>query len=67
VVGGSIAAMVVSTASQISKGEIERIWLIFYPWSLIAAVAVPDRRIPWWLGAQVAVAVILQMGLLSKW
>jgi hypothetical protein len=66
-VGGSIAAMVVSTASQISKGEIERIWLIFYPWSLIAAVAVPDRRIPWWLGAQVAVAVILQMGLLSKW
>jgi methylthioxylose transferase len=66
-VAGSIAAMVASTASQISKGEIERIWLIFYPWALIAAVGVPNRWARWWLGAQVVLAVVLQMGLLSKW
>jgi hypothetical protein len=66
-VAGAIAAMMVSTASQISKGEIERIWLIFYPWVMISAVALPGRRVRWWLGAQVIVAVVLQMGLLSKW
>jgi methylthioxylose transferase len=66
-VGAAIAAMVVSTASQISKGEIERIWLIFYPWALVAVVALPARRVRWWLAAQLATAVILQMGLLSKW
>jgi hypothetical protein len=66
-VAGAIAAMVVSTASQISKGEIERIWLIFYPWALISAVALPSRRVRWWLGAQVLLAVVLQLGLLSKW
>jgi hypothetical protein len=66
-VGGALLAIIASTASQISKGEIERIWLIFYPWMLVAAVALPKRQVRWWLGAQLVLTVILQMGLLSKW
>ena len=45
VVGGAFAAIAVADISGMSKAEVERIWLPFLPWILLAAVALPsDRR-----------------------
>lgn len=49
--------------SLLSKGEVERIWLPFVPW--LALAAPPPRRGA--LAVQVAVALLLQAGLRSKW
>lgn len=36
IVGGGLAALITADLSQLSKAEVERIWLIFYPWLVIA-------------------------------
>ena len=65
VVGAGLLAIAVADASQYSKAEVERIWLIFYPWAAVAAVAmVRSRR---WIAIQAAVAIGLQLALVSKW
>ena len=65
VVGAAALCVVAADASQYSKAEVERIWLLFYPW-LVPAVA-SLRRPRRWLGAQAALAVGLQVALVSKW
>lgn len=70
VVGGALA-LLAAHASQYSRGEVERIWLLFYPWIAVAGGALlvsPNRR--WaarWVGAQAVVAIVLQAALVSKW
>jgi methylthioxylose transferase len=70
-VGGSLAALVVSHVSQYSKAEVERIWLLFYPWIAVAGAALVTvsnrRRTVVWLGAQAGCAIVLQAALVSKW
>jgi methylthioxylose transferase len=65
----ALAAVVVANASMLSKGEVERIWLPFTPWLVLAAavVATDERRARRWLWPQVAVAVVLQLVLDSPW
>ena len=46
-VGGGLAAVAIADLSGMSKGEVERIWLPFLPWVLLAAAALPQA-----LGAQ---------------
>jgi hypothetical protein len=59
----ALAAVAVADLSQMSRGEVERIWLPFVPW---IALAVPgDRRAL--LGLQVATALTLQALLASPW
>jgi hypothetical protein len=59
----ALAAVVVADLSQMSRGEVERIWLPFVPW---LALAVPgDRR--GLLGLQVGAALALQAVLASPW
>ena len=65
VVGAAALCVVAADVSQYSKAEVERIWLLFYPW-LVPATASLRRRRPW-LGAQAALAVGLQVALVSKW
>jgi methylthioxylose transferase len=65
VVGGALACIVAANASQYSKAEVERIWLLFFPW-LVPAVA-SLRRVRPWLAAQAVLAVGLQIALVSKW
>jgi hypothetical protein len=48
-----------------SKGETERIWLPFAPWLLVATAALRGSR--GWLGAQIALALALQLGVRSPW
>ena len=65
VVGAGALCIAAADASQYSKAEVERIWLLFYPWLLPAAVALGARRR--WLAAQATLAIGLQVALVSKW
>ncbi len=74
VVVGSVGMVAVATASQLSKGEVERIWLPFAPWLLLACGALgrrpgghdapPSRA---WLAAHLATGLGLQVALRSPW
>lgn len=58
-----LATVALANASLLSKGEVERIWLLFVPWLALAGPG--DRR--GWLAAQAAIALVLQAWLRSKW
>ena len=71
-VSGALLALAIAEVSQYSKGEVERIWLLAMPWLVPAAASLSSSterqdRIRYWLAAQVAVAVVLQAWLRSKW
>jgi len=59
----ALVAVVLAHLSQMSRGEVERIWLPFVPWLALAAPG--DRR--GWLAVQAAVALTLQSTLASAW
>jgi methylthioxylose transferase len=61
--GAAIVALVVADLSQLTRGEVERIWLPFVPW--LALVAPGDRRR--WLAGQAGVALVLQATIVSAW
>jgi hypothetical protein len=58
-----LVAVGLADLSQLTRGEVERIWLPFVPWLALAAPG--DRR--GWLGVQVGVALVLQSVLVSPW
>lgn len=70
-VGGALLAVLASHLSQYSRGEVERIWLLFYPWVAVAGGAVigvsARTRSAAWVGVQAAGAITLQAALVSKW
>lgn len=70
-VGGAASALAVSHLSKYTKGEVERIWLLFYPWIATAAAGLLAGRRRWVAVAVVAVqaaaAIVLQAALESKW
>jgi hypothetical protein len=61
--GTMLGAVVVANLSQMSRGEVERIWLPFVPWLALAAPG--DQR--GWLAAQAGLALLLQVALVSAW
>ncbi len=63
--GPMVAAIAVASLSGLSKGEVERIWLPFVPWILVATASLRPGR--GWLAAQLALAVALQAGVRSPW
>ncbi len=67
IVGGALVGVVAADVSGLSKGEVERIWLPFVPLLTVAAAGLPRPTIRWWLAAQAAAAVLLQIGLKSPW
>ena len=70
-VGAALTALLVSHLSQFTKGEVERIWLIFYPWIAVAGAALVQRSRRWSgaaaVGLQATCAIGLQAALLTKW
>ncbi len=78
-VGGALAALMIANLSQLSKAETERIWLLFYPWLVIAGAALvstfeckrmrlsADTVFAGWIAVQAAAAIMLQAALVSKW
>jgi hypothetical protein len=61
--GAVLGAVIAANLSQMSRGEVERIWLPFVP--LLALAAPGDRRV--WLAAQAGLAVLLQAALATAW
>jgi hypothetical protein len=59
----ALAAVAAADLSQMSRGEVERIWLPFVPWLALAA---PGDRRPW-LAVQAGVALVVQASLVSPW
>jgi hypothetical protein len=55
--------------SGLAKGEVERIWLPFVPWLVLAAapLATRSRGARGWLAAQLVAAALLQLVLRSPW
>ncbi len=76
-VGAALAAVIIADASGLSKGEVERIWLPFVPWVLLACSALafqgPDAgstsRLTkqLWLAASLATGLALQLLLHTTW
>lgn len=66
-VGAAAASIVLADASLMSKAEVERIWLPFVPWLLLATAALPPHWRRASLAVQIAVALILQHVLLTDW
>ncbi|MGH9154135.1 MAG: hypothetical protein ACRD03_17515 [Acidimicrobiales bacterium] len=64
--GATLVAIVLADTSGLSKGEVERIWLPFAPWVVVACCAVTTRSRPW-LAANLGTAVTLQVLLRSPW
>ncbi len=68
-VGGCALALLLADVSGMSKAEVERIWLPFTPWMLLATAALP-RRLAYqrrMLVAQAGLALVLQVVLVTSW
>lgn len=76
-VGGFGAAILVANISAMAKGEVERIWLPFALWLPLACASLPTlgesptrrsrARSSAWLGAQLAVALAVQVTIRTRW
>ncbi len=71
-VGGALLAVLLADISGMSKAEVERIWLPFVPWILLACASFADvrrRSIAMRLGiaSQAATAIAIQVAVRSPW
>jgi methylthioxylose transferase len=66
-VGSAAAAIVLADASQMSRAEVERIWLPFVPWLLISTAVVPERWRRPALLLQVVTALLVEHLLDTGW
>jgi hypothetical protein len=69
--GGAIAAVVVADLSGLSKAEVERIWLPFLPWIVVAGGAgfegASARSRRGWLSVQLGWTVLVQALVVAPW
>jgi methylthioxylose transferase len=66
-VAAAAAMVLAAELSQMSKGEVERIWLPFVPWLLIACALLPERWRRAGVAIQVVVALVVQHLLFTGW
>jgi methylthioxylose transferase len=65
---GAIVAVAIADLSGLSKGEVERIWLPFAPWIVLATAAFEDAEgARGWLGLQVLWTLLIQWAVRSPW
>lgn len=65
--GAAVAAVGLADASQMSRAEVERIWLPFVPWLMLATALLPERWRRWGLLLQVVWAIAVQQLLYTTW
>ena len=63
----TVAMVLAADLSQMSKAEVERIWLPFVPWLLISCALLPERWRRVGLGLQVLTALVVQHLLFTGW
>jgi hypothetical protein len=70
-VGASLVVVLLANLSAMSKGEVERIWVPFFPWVMLAAAAIGTRdkleRFRPYLGLQLACTVVAAVTMWSLW
>ena len=70
-VGGILAVVALADVSGMSKGEVERIWLPFVPWAVLATAGLsmgrPSARLRPWLAVQAACALVVAVTIWSQW
>lgn len=66
-VGAVLVAVAVADVSGLSKAEVERIWLPFGTWVVLACALLPARGARWWLLAQAVLAIALNSLLATVW
>ena len=66
-VGATVLMVVAADLSQMTKAEVERIWLPFVPWLLVACALLPDRWRRAGVAIQVVVALVVQHLLFTGW
>lgn len=66
-VGAAASAIVLADASQMSRGEVERIWLPFVPWLLLSTALLPERWRRPALAVQVVTALLVEHLLDTGW
>lgn len=71
-VGGGLSAVVLADLSGMSKAEVERIWLPFVPWVLLATVSLTrldagSRMNRFWLAVQAMSGLLIQVAVRSPW
>ena len=65
--GAGVVMVLLADVSQMSKAEVERIWLPFVPWLLISCALLPERWRRIGVGVQVLVALVVQHLLFTGW
>ncbi len=63
----ALGCLLIADLSGLSKGEVERIWLPFYPWAALSVLAIPKHQVRRWLIAQALLAIALQVFLRTDW
>lgn len=63
----ALIGVLAANLSGLSKGEVERIWLIFVPWVLAICVTFDLRRSREMLALQALVALAIQTGVRTPW
>ena len=63
----ALAGVIAANLSGLSKGEVERIWLIFVPWILVVCATFDLRRARGMLALQGLVALAIQSGVRTPW
>jgi methylthioxylose transferase len=66
-VGGAACSVLAADLSLMSKAEVERIWLPFVPWLLVATALLPERWRRPGLALQLVVALVIQHVLYTSW
>jgi hypothetical protein len=66
-VAAGAAAVLAADLSGLSKAEVERIWLPFGVWLVVACALLPRRHASRWLLAQAALALVVNHLLLTVW
>ena len=64
---GALVALIAADLSGLSKGEVERIWLPFAPWVLLAAGALPERSTRAWLAVQALTSLGIAVFVRTPW
>jgi hypothetical protein len=65
--GAAVATVVAADLSQMSRAEVERIWLPFVPWLLVGCALLPESWRRRGLVLQLAVALLVQHLLSTGW
>lgn len=66
-VAAAVVAVTAADLSGLSKSEVERIWLPFGTWLVVATALLPRPAAKWWLLGQAALALAVNHLLLTTW